>query len=59
MVTEKLLKRIIEEEHSVVLDRIREDTRRDEILLKLSKVITEGNWQTWNRDANLAPFYPN
>ena len=46
MVTEKLLKTTIEEEDSVVLDRIREEKCRDEILQKLSKVVTEGDWES-------------
>ena len=56
--TEKILKAAIETEHAVVLDRIKEETRRDTALQKLSKTIKKGNWETSKKDVDLAPFYP-
>lgn len=55
---EKVLKTTVEVEHAVVLERIREETCRDEIVQELSQVIKEGNWEARKRDVNLAPFYP-
>lgn len=53
---EKILKAAIETEHAV-LDRLREETRRDTALQKLSLTIKKGNWETSKKDVDLAPFY--
>ena len=42
--TEKVLKAAITTEHTVVLDRIREETSQDRVLRKLSQTIRKGNW---------------
>ena len=42
--TEKVLKATITTEHTVVLDRIREETSQDRVLRKLSQTIRKGNW---------------
>ena len=56
--TEKILNAAIETEHAVVLDRIKEERRRDTALQKFSTTITKGTWETSKKDVDLAPFYP-
>lgn len=41
-----------------MLDRIKEETRQDTALQKLSLTIKKGNWETSKKDVDLAPFYP-
>ena len=55
--TEKVVKSILTAEHAVVLDRIREETAKDNQLKKLFKRIVKEDWQKHRRDNDIAPFF--
>lgn len=56
--TEPMIKQIIMDEHAVVLDRIREETKIDPQLSKLQERIYRDDWETFKKDEDIQPFYP-
>ena len=54
--TEKIIKWTVESEHSIVLERIREETLKDETLQKLSQRIARGDWEKFRRDKDMEPY---
>ncbi len=45
-------------EPAVIINTIREETSKDDILMKLKEVIQKGDWEMKKRDTDIAPFYP-
>ena len=54
---EHIVKTITNAEPAIVIDKIREETRKDNILLKLRKVIMTGDWENHRRDPDITPYY--
>ena len=54
--TEKIIRWIVNEEHAVVVTRIREETQKDEIMRRLAKRIVKGDWEKHKRDKDLEPY---
>ena len=55
--TEKIVKNIISAEHAVVLDHIREETRRDRELQKLQERIVKEDWEKYKKDHDINQYY--
>ena len=55
--TEKIVKNIISAEHAVVLDHIREETRRDRELQKLQERIVKEDWEKYRKDHDINQYY--
>ena len=55
--TERVLKRIIEEEHAVVLERIQKETKECPQMTKLQDTILKGDWDKHKKDPDIEPFY--
>ncbi|XP_064622622.1 uncharacterized protein K02A2.6-like [Lineus longissimus] len=55
--TEKTVKYTITAQHAVVIDRIKEETRKDSQLQKLKDVIRTSSWDKYRQDPMLQPFY--
>lgn len=54
--TEKIIRWNMNAEHAVVVTRIREETQKDEVMQRLAKRITKGDWEKHKRDKDLEPF---
>ena len=54
--TEKIIRWNVNEEHAVVVTRIREETQKDEIMRRLAKRIVKGDWEKHKRDKDLEPY---
>ena len=57
--TEKVIKWTVEAEHSVVLERIREETLKDNTMQKLAQRIAKGDWDTHKKDKDVEPYTSN
>ena len=55
--TEKIVKSVINAEHAVVLDHIREETQNDRQLKKLRGIITREDWEKHRKDSDIIQFY--
>ena len=55
--TEKIIRHTIEVEHAVVLDRIKTETEKDDILQKLRKRIQTGDWEKFRKDPDISRYY--
>ncbi|CAC5361328.1 unnamed protein product [Mytilus coruscus] len=55
--TEKIIKVIIANEHAVVLERLQEETLKDQQLQKLKQRILKGDWEQNKKDDDISPFY--
>ena len=55
--TEKVIKSVINSEHAVVLDHIREETQNDKQLKKLCDRIMKEDWEKHRKDADISQFY--
>ena len=55
--TEKVIKSVINSEHAIVLDRIREETRNDKQLRKIYKRILREDWEKHRKDTDISQFY--
>ena len=55
--TEKIVMNIISAEHAVVLDHIREETRRDRELQKLKERIVKEDWEKYRKDHDINQYY--
>ncbi len=55
--TESVLKRIIEEEHAVVLERIKKETSDCKQMRKLQDRIQKGDWNTYKKDPDIEPYF--
>ena len=55
--TEHTVKAIINDRPAVLLSKIKDETGKDEALLKLRAVITKGDWENHRRDPDIVPFY--
>jgi len=54
--TEKIIRWNVDAEHAVVVTRIREETKKDEIIQRLAKRIAKGDLETHKRDKDLEPY---
>ena len=54
--TEKIINCTMEAEHSVVPERIREETIKDETMQKLAQRISKGDWNKYRRDKDVEPY---
>ena len=54
--TEKIIKWTVEVEHSVVLERMREETVKDETMQKLAQRTLKGDWDKYRRDKDIEPY---
>ena len=54
--TEKIIRWNMNAEHAVVVTRIREETRRDEIMQRLATRIAKGDWEKHKRDKDIEPY---
>ena len=54
--TEKVIKWTVEAEHSVVLERIREETLKDNTMQKLAQQMAKGDWDTHKKDKDVEPY---
>ena len=54
--TEKIIRWNINAGHVVVVTRIREETREDEVMQRLAKRIDKGDWGKRKRDKDLEPY---
>ena len=55
--TEKVIKSIINAEHTVVLDNIRLETSKDKQLQKLQRRIIKEDWENHRKDTEIYQFY--
>ena len=55
--TERIIKSIIEAEHAIVLDHIREETAKDKQLQKLYQRIQNEDWEKYRKDKYINPYY--
>ena len=55
--TEKVVKSVINAEHAVVLDKIREKTQNDMQLRKLYRRIQREDWEKHRKDVDISQFY--
>ena len=55
--TEKVIKQVVEADHAVVIERIREETKRDKQLQKLCQRIHDEDWESHRKDPDITPFY--
>ena len=55
--TERIIKCIIEAEHAIVLDHIREETAKDKQLQKLYQRIQKEDWEKYRKDKYINPYY--
>ncbi|KAL9982490.1 hypothetical protein ACROYT_G004539 [Oculina patagonica] len=54
---ERVIKYVVTAEHAVVIDQIKEETRKDIQLQKLSVRILTGDWEQHKKDPDITPFY--
>ena len=54
--TEKIIRWNVNEEHAVVVTRIREETQKDEVKRRLAKRIVKGDWEKYKRDKDLEHY---
>ena len=54
--TEKVIKWIVNTEHAVIIDKVREENQMDTVLLKLAERISKGDWGSHHRDKDIAPY---
>ena len=54
--TEKIIRWNVNAEHAVVVTRIREETRKDEVMQRLAKRIAKGDWEKHKRGKDLEPY---
>ena len=54
--TEKIIRWNVNTEHGVVVTGIREETQKDEVMQRLAKRITKGDWEKRKRDKDLEPY---
>ena len=55
---ERVIKHVVvNEEYAVVMDQIKEETRKDNQLQKLSARIHTGDWEQHKKDPDILPFY--
>ena len=55
--TGMMLKRIIHEDHAVVLERIKKETSESKQLTKLHERIQRGDWNTYKKDPDIEPYF--
>ena len=55
--TERVTKAVIHNEHAVVLERLQEETNKDEQLLKLKECILKSDWERNKKDKDISPYY--
>jgi hypothetical protein len=55
--TERVIKAVIHNEHAVVLERLQEETNKDEQLLKLKECILKSDWERNKKDKDISPYY--
>ncbi|KAK3752978.1 hypothetical protein QZH41_005134 [Actinostola sp. cb2023] len=55
--TGAVIKQVTEVDHAIVLDKIREETAKDEQLQKLSKRMITEDWENYRKDPDITPFY--
>lgn len=55
--TEKVIKSIINTEHEIVLDQIREETGKDKQLQKLQRRIQKDDWERHRKDTDIYRYY--
>ena len=55
--TGKVVRHIVTNENAIVLERIVKETSDDEQLMKVADRIRRGDWETYKRDLDVAPFY--
>ena len=46
----------INAEHAVVIERIRDETVKDEVIQRLAKMIARGDWEKCKRDRHIEPY---
>ena len=54
--TEKYIRKVAHHEHALILDRVREATKIDEVSRKLAETIRTENWQEAKKDPDLASY---
>ena len=54
---EKVIKRVVNTEHAVVLQSIQEETGKDTQLQNLSERTLKGDWEQHQKDPDISPFY--
>ena len=54
--TEEIIRWNMNAEHALVITRIRDETQKDEVMQRLAKRITEGDWEKHKRDKDLKPY---
>jgi hypothetical protein len=52
-----VIKAVIHNEHAVVLERLQEETNKDEQLLKLKECILKSDWERNKKDKDISPYY--
>ncbi|CAG2246282.1 unnamed protein product [Mytilus edulis] len=55
--TERVIKAVIHNEHAVILERLQEETNKDEHLIKLKDCILKTNWERNKKDMDIIPYY--
>ncbi|KXJ22395.1 Uncharacterized protein K02A2.6 [Exaiptasia diaphana] len=55
--TEAIIKQVTEASHAIVLDKIREETAKDEQLQKLSERMIKGDWARHRKDPDITPYF--
>ena len=55
--TEKVIKSVIEAEHAIVIDKIRDETRKDKQLQRLYETILKEDWEKRRKDVLISQFY--
>ena len=56
--TEVMVKYLIEDEHAVVIDKIRKETEKDPQLNKVKQRLMQNDWEEFRKDEDIKPFYP-
>ena len=54
--TEKIVKWTVNAEHAVVIERIREETQKDNTMQRLARRIAKGDWEKYRRDRDIEPY---
>ena len=54
--TENVVRLTMNTELAVVITKIRQETFKDEVMQKLAKRITKGDWEKYKRDKDLEPY---
>jgi len=55
--TERMIRKVIENEHAISLKRMKAETAEDKQMIKLSDAIITGRWEKNRKDPDIAPFY--